>query len=116
MTSREEELSRLRGKPRCKLFQPTELRDASGASRRAHLLDVSATGALAHIADPPETGSSVQLALGEAMRVGRVIWTEGRRFGVRFRAPLTDAQASDILNARASAVADAARRVGTLSR
>lgn len=114
MTDFEEELRRLRGKPRLKLFQPTEMRDTGGETRRAHLLDLSATGALVHASDPPAAGGGVQLLLDGAFRAGEVMWADGRRFGLRFRAPLADAQVDGILSARAALVAEASLRIGTL--
>lgn len=106
----------LRGKPRLKLFQPTEMRGPDGATRRAHLLDLSATGALVHAADPPAVGGEVALRLSNAPRPGRVMWVDGRRFGVQFRSPLTDAEVEDALSTQAATVAEAGRRVGPITR
>lgn len=116
VTDREDDVRLLRAKPRSKLFQPTELRDAGGVTRRAHLLDVSVTGALVHAAEPPRPGETVQLLLGGAQRNAQVMWAEERRFGVRFRLPLTDAQVAEILSAQATVVAEAGRRTGPIAR
>lgn len=112
VTERDEDVRRLRAKPRSKLFQPTELRDAAGTPRRAHLLDMSATGALVHAAEPPGPGDTVQLVLAGVARTAQVMWTEERRFGVRFRMPLTDAQVTEIVTTQA----DPGRRTGPVSR
>lgn len=116
MTDHDDDVRRLRAKPRLKLFHPTELRDAEGAVQRAHLLDLSATGALVHAAEPPASDTTVQLLVDGALRAARVMWTDGRRFGLHFRLPLSDAQVSAVLDAQATATAAAAQRVGPLSR
>lgn len=116
MTNRDEDVRHLRAKPRSKLFQPTELCDAAGAIRRAHLLDLSATGALVHATEPPQPGGMIQLTLGGTPRSCHVMWVEDRRFGVRFRTPLTDAQVADILATQAALVAEASRRTGPIAR
>lgn len=76
---------------RLKVFQPAALASASGGDPlRIHLLDLSSTGALAHADAPPPTTACVTITCG-AMEVGAtVVWTSGRRFGLRFAAPVCD--------------------------
>lgn len=80
-----------RGSRRLKIFQPAALACASGGEAvRIHLLDLSRTGALAHAAAPPLETARVTILCG-AMEVGAtVVWTRGRRFGLRFSAPVCE--------------------------
>lgn len=74
--------------PRHKMFGPVALRTGDTAFR-AHFLDLSCSGALAHSETPPMDGSLLTVeALGLEAR-GRVIWTNGKRFGIQFSTPLT---------------------------
>jgi hypothetical protein len=93
-----EDIRRLRTKPRLKLFEPTSMAGPAGTVR-AHLLDLSATGALVHAAEPPTAGGTVRLYVGGAARAATVMWVEGRRFGVRFRLALSDAEVAAALAA-----------------
>lgn len=90
------QVRRLRGEPRRKIFHPVELR-AGGPARRAHLLDLSAGGALAHCADPPATGASIILVIGEALHAASVVWRDGLRFGMAFRFDLSAAEIDRVL-------------------
>ncbi|WP_313809578.1 PilZ domain-containing protein [Sphingobium sp.] len=76
--------------PRHKMFGPVALRTGDIAFR-AHFLDLSCSGALAHSETPPTDGASLTVeALGLEAR-GRVIWINGKRFGIQFNTPLTPA-------------------------
>jgi hypothetical protein len=48
------------------------------------LIDLSRSGAAAETAAPPPTGAGVTLRLGELVAAGRVLWVDGRRFGIGF--------------------------------
>lgn len=91
----------LRATPRFKLFQPTEMR--VGPERvRVHLLDLSATGAMVHHTEPPAIGAVIQLDCAGATRLARVMRWEGKRFGVQFLAPLTEAQVAAAVDSPAT--------------
>ena len=47
------------------------------------LLNLSARGALAQSAAPPANGTYVEVRRGAFVIVGRIVWTEGNRFGLR---------------------------------
>jgi hypothetical protein len=53
-------------------------------ARTARLQDLSRRGAALWAAAPPPAGATVTLELGPMTIAGRVAWTEGRRFGLRF--------------------------------
>lgn len=53
-------------------------------ARTARLQDLSRNGAALWAPAPPPAGAAVTLALGSMTIAGRVAWTEGRRFGLRF--------------------------------
>ncbi len=73
---------------RHKLFEPATIA-LSGATRRAHLLNLSMTGALVHCGDPPQIGQWITIDCG-ALRVdAEMLWIDKeKRFGVRFREPV----------------------------
>lgn len=108
------DLRALRGKPRMKLFEPTELRTGSSATR-AHLLNLSATGALVHTATPPAPGTTVHLRVGGTTRAARVVWAQGSRLGAAFRVPLPDHEVDALVSARHAHVAQASARVGVVA-
>ncbi|HEU0043205.1 PilZ domain-containing protein [Sphingomonas sp.] len=85
-----------RARARRKLFQPAQL-DAAGGTRRMHLLDLSETGALANSPEPPPSGSFVSLICGDLRRSARVVWVEGRRFGLAFVMPLSANEVQGVL-------------------
>ena len=95
----------MRGQPaaaravRLKVFQPIELETATGPVR-AHLLNLSRTGALIHCADTPDQGAVVRVELGGTANVARVVWRDGKRFGVAFVGKLEPAQIEDTLVAQ----------------
>lgn len=85
--------------PRLKVFQPIQLETAAGTVR-AHLLNLSRTGALIHCADAPEHGAIVRVTLGNTANRARVMWRDGKRFGVAFAGKLAPAQIDDALAAQ----------------
>lgn len=81
---------------RRKMFEPVTL-SFGGAEMRAHFLDLSSSGALAHCETPPVSGSYVSVeALGLAAS-GRVMWARGKRFGIQFSLPLTEAETNALI-------------------
>jgi PilZ domain len=77
--------------PRHKMFEPVTM-CVRGMETRAHFLDLSLSGALAHCEAPPAANSYVSVkALGLGTS-GRVIWVKGKRFGIQFSQPLTQAE------------------------
>lgn len=100
----------LRAKPRFKMFQPTEMK-ASDAIRRVHLLNLSAGGALVYAAEPPAPGSALNLQLDDQHRPARVVWADGRRFGVAFVQPLADAQVERAIASQEAAIRAASQRI-----
>lgn len=93
--------ARPRAAARHKLFEPVVLRQ-DGAPLRAHMLDLSVSGALLHAERPPVSGAHVTIA-GELLTVsGRVVWMRGKRFGVRFELPITQAMVQMALRLRQS--------------
>lgn len=75
---------------RHKMFGPVALR-TSDTAFRAHFLDLSCSGALAHSETPPAYGSFLAIEALGLEASGRVIWTNGKRFGIQFSTPLTPA-------------------------
>lgn len=75
---------------RHKMFGPVALR-AGDTAIRAHFLDLSCAGALAHSETPPSDGSFLTVEALGLEASGRVIWTNGKRFGIQFSTPLTPA-------------------------
>ena len=75
---------------RRKMFEPVALH-YGGITARAHFLDLSCSGALAHSETPPLAGSYVAVEATGLERTGRVMWARGKRFGIQFSQPLSDA-------------------------
>lgn len=73
----------LRGSPRYKLFQPTEMSTAGGTAR-VHLLNLSTGGALVHADVAPRPGALISIKCGADRVSATVAWTAGRKFGVSF--------------------------------
>ncbi len=76
--------------PRHKMFEPVAL-TLSGVEVRAHFLDLSSSGALVHCEAPPQAGSYVIVHAFDLETGGRVKWARGKRFGIQFSQPLTQA-------------------------
>ncbi|UZW55267.1 PilZ domain-containing protein [Sphingobium sp. JS3065] len=74
--------------PRRKMFGPVALR-FGGMVARAHFLDLSCLGALAHCETPPGAGAYLIIEAEGMQASGRVIWVNGKRFGIQFNQPLT---------------------------
>lgn len=74
---------------RHKLFEPVSMR-VDGAHVRGHLLDLSRWGALGHAEAGVVLGARVELEGIGILTPARVMWTRGRRFGLRFDSRLLD--------------------------
>ncbi|KKW92353.1 MULTISPECIES: PilZ domain-containing protein [Sphingobium] len=74
--------------PRHKMFEPVALH-FGGMAARAHFLDLSCSGALAHCETPPAAGTFLTVEGQGQEASGRVIWANGKRFGIQFSQPLT---------------------------
>ncbi len=85
---------------RHKVFLPAELTGADGAVR-VHLLNLSSTGALIHAEVPPIPGMTVRMRCGGATWSARVMWTQGKRFGIMNQTPLTPAQTAALVAGQA---------------
>lgn len=88
--------SRLRGKPRFKMFQPIRVM-CNGAQLRAHLLDLSATGALIHSTALLEPGAAIVVELGSWSRAARVEWRRDDKAGIRFVQGMADAEVKHLV-------------------
>ncbi|AEG47735.1 type IV pilus assembly PilZ [Sphingobium chlorophenolicum L-1] len=73
--------------PRHKMFGPVALR-FGGTAARAHFLDLSCWGALAYCETPPGTGVYLIVEALGVQASARVIWANGKRFGIQFNQPL----------------------------
>ena len=80
---------------RVKIFQPMDIQLADRLER-IHLLNLSLTGAMAHAEAPPAAGTTINLSDAEDRVVARIVWTNGRKFGLAFAKPLTAVQAKAI--------------------
>ncbi len=103
-----------RNRPRFKLFQPATM-VIDGRLTRVHLLDLSASGALIHHAAPPPAGIVVKLECAGRMRMARIVWSQGTRFGISFALPLSDHQVTDALAHQRAMVAAHASRLGAVA-
>lgn len=74
----------------------------------ANILNLSSRGLLLHAAAPPPRGSYVEVRRGVHVIIGRVIWANSDRFGVRTQ----DSLAIDSLIANASPKWQAANNTG----
>lgn len=81
---------------RRKMFEPVTL-GFGGAEVRAHFLDLSCSGALAHCETPPAPGNYVNVGAPGFEMSGRVMWARGKRFGIQFSQPLTQAQTDALI-------------------
>ena len=68
--------------PRISVAVPARLRMGARWSD-ACILNVSARGLLIHAPEPPQRGSYVELRRGQEVIVGRVMWSNGSRAGLR---------------------------------
>lgn len=82
--------------PRHKLFEPVTMTIDDNPAR-AHILNISATGALVHSLTPPSTDAKINLELDGRQHCVSMVWSDGNRFGVRFRTPITGALIRTVL-------------------
>ncbi len=73
---------------RSKIFVPLILTMPHGEVR-AHLLDIGTGGALCFSETQPQFDSIVDICWYSTRWAARVIWINGRRFGLRFLSPLS---------------------------
>lgn len=103
----------LRTETRMKVALVGELSDARGA-RPCRIHDISRGGICVEWEERPEIGMRLTFARGALTAQGTVTWTRGRRFGLRFDAPIraTDllVQMSHSRQARPAPIADAGVR------
>lgn len=76
-----------------------------------NILNISSRGLLLHAARPPSRGTYVEVRRGAQVIVGRVIWAQADRFGVRAQ----DALAIDSLIANGSPKGQAANQSGGMT-
>lgn len=57
---------------------------ADGGEIRAILLDISRSGAMLAAVEGACAGTAIKLVVDEGLMAGRIIWSEGYRFGVNF--------------------------------
>ncbi|WP_311268930.1 PilZ domain-containing protein [Sphingobium sp. WCS2017Hpa-17] len=88
---------RPRSAARHKLFEPLAIRHG-GLSCRAHMLDLSVGGALLHADHPPPVGAAVLIEGPELTAGAHIVWTRGKRFGIRFDMPLCDRALQSMLD------------------
>ena len=81
---------------RRKMFEPVVLH-FDGIAARAHFLDLSCSGALAHSETPPAGGRHISVEAVGLERSGRVMWVKGKRFGIQFSQPLSDADVAALI-------------------
>lgn len=74
---------------RHKMFGPVTLR-TGGIEMRGHFLDLSTAGALAHCETSLTPGAYVTVEAIGMEASGRVMWAQGKRFGIQFSQPLAD--------------------------
>ena len=68
---------------RFKIFQPGRL-EHDKQEIKLHLLDISKAGARAYSEVPPCVGTVALITAGESFGLGRVIWVNGKMFGMKF--------------------------------
>ena len=83
---------------RLKVFQPVQV-VARSQGMRAHLLNLSHTGGMIHCPDSLEQGSIVEIDLCGTNHAARVVWVNGKRYGVAFMTKLLSRQIDDVLQA-----------------
>ncbi|SFO03675.1 PilZ domain-containing protein [Sphingomonas sp. OK281] len=63
--------------------------NVTGRWSDAHIHDVSDKGMLVSSIEPPAIGTYVDIRRGTLVIIGRVVWSGGRRFGVRTQDPVS---------------------------
>lgn len=63
--------------------------NVTGRWSDAHIHDVSDKGMLVSSTEPPAIGTYVDIRRGTLVIIGRVVWSGGRRFGVRTQDPVS---------------------------
>ena len=58
---------------------------------------------MVHCDDPQAHGALVRVKYGSGTLPARVAWVSGKRFGIAFAVPLSEAQLSSLLNGQARA-------------
>ena len=81
---------------RHKVFLPAEMAGTDGHAR-VHLLNLSPSGALVHGEAPPPPGALVQFHCAAMRWSVRVVWAQGKRFGVTHQGGLAPAQMEQLL-------------------
>lgn len=81
---------------RRKMFEPVALHH-DGITVRAHFLDLSCSGALVHSETPPAGGGNIVVEALGLERIGRVMWVKGKRFGIQFSQPLSEAEVESLI-------------------
>lgn len=76
-------VQQLRSEPRMKVLLTGDLRTPKGTIV-CRLLDISRGGACLEADEPQEVGARVALNRGQLAVNGTVVWSRGRRCGVRF--------------------------------
>lgn len=69
------------------------------ATHRVHFLNISKTGALMHADRPPAVGATCTFGVVGNLGIAKVVWVDGKRFGIHFLVPLTDAALEAALRA-----------------
>jgi hypothetical protein len=82
---------------RYKVFLPARMITPTG-DMRVHLINLSATGTLAHHESPPVANTVIAIEVGGWTMGGRIIWVDGRRFGIAFSGRLDDRRLESLLN------------------
>ena len=102
-----------RAAPRIKIFLAGEIRCGAGEPRRAHLLNISTGGALVYADAVPDIGEELRLACGVPLGLARVQWRNGRRFGVAFMQPISDALIDAIVRKQETLIESTCQRLGS---
>ena len=97
---------------RYKLFKPDTI-DVRGRSARVHVLNLSVGGALVYAAEPLAKGSRLRLALCD--REARVVWSNGKRFGISFDRPIPLDQVQSIVADHDALIHVASKRLPPLA-
>jgi hypothetical protein len=79
--------AQLRAEPRMKVMLGGDLLTAFG-TQPCRVLDLSRNGACLDTAEPRRVGEQLTLQRGALAATGTIMWVRGRRFGMRFDAPI----------------------------